>query len=319
MIKVGLNSDGTAAGAVADAQLAEACGFDYFGCGEHVFAPVPTPNAFVVLAAAAGATSHIRLISSITLLPLYPIALAAKMATTLDVVSGGRFELGIGAGGEFPPEFLATGVDPDTRFRRVDEGLRVLKMLFSGRQEDFAGEFTTLTGVALDPAPLQPGGPPIWVAGRKGGAARRAGRHGSVWLPYLVEPGAVAAGLALARAAAESAGRAPAEVSAGLFIWVCADRDRNWAIRTGISTVSTSYRQDFAANADRWLAVGSPDGVTERLSEYVAAGADHLLVQIAAPPEHRQRVIETLASDVLPSLRRNAALPEIDPRRRIRG
>uniref|UniRef100_UPI0015F0EADA LLM class flavin-dependent oxidoreductase n=1 Tax=Pseudonocardia pini TaxID=2758030 RepID=UPI0015F0EADA len=163
-------------GAVAEAQAAEAAGFDLVASGEHLFFHGPVPNAFVALAAAAGATRTIRLVSSITLLPLYPAALAAKLALDLDRVSGGRFELGVGAGGEFPPEFEAAGVDPATRFRRVDEGLSVLRALFSGKRVTIDGEFTTIRDLALQPGPVRAGGPPIWLGGRKAGAIRRAGR-----------------------------------------------------------------------------------------------------------------------------------------------
>ena len=68
-----------------------------------------SPNGFVALAAAAGATERIRLLSSLTVLPLYPAALAIKLATTVDQVSGGRFDMGVGVGGEHPPEFVAAG------------------------------------------------------------------------------------------------------------------------------------------------------------------------------------------------------------------
>src|SRR4029453_564107 len=100
-------------------------GFDIIGCGEHLFFHGPTPNAFAMLAAAAGATSSIRLVSSVTLLPLYPATMVAKVASVIDVISNGRFNLGVGVGGEFRPEFIAAGIDPATRFRRTDEGLDV--------------------------------------------------------------------------------------------------------------------------------------------------------------------------------------------------
>jgi alkanesulfonate monooxygenase SsuD/methylene tetrahydromethanopterin reductase-like flavin-dependent oxidoreductase (luciferase family) len=94
---------------VADAQQAEELGFDLVGCGEHLFFHGPTPNAFVMLAAAAAVTTRIRLVTSIALLPLYPAVMVAKLAAMLDNISDGRFELGLGAGGEYPAEFEAPG------------------------------------------------------------------------------------------------------------------------------------------------------------------------------------------------------------------
>lgn len=301
-MRIGLNA-GALRSIAKDAKAAEERGFDYFGCGEHIFFLGETPNGFIALAAAASVTNRIRLVSSITLLPLYPPALAAKLAATLDVVSDGRFELGVGAGGEFPPEFEAVGVDLATRFRRLDEGLRVMRALFTGQGAGFSGEYTSLPDVALNPPPVQPGGPPIWVAGRKAGSARRAGRHGDVWLPYLLDAESVATRLAQARDAAEQAGRARHAVSGGLYLWICADSDDGWARETGIATVSNSYRQDFGSHADDWLAVGSADQVIERLKAYEAAGVERVLLQIAAPPESRDRVADTLAAHVLPVFR----------------
>ena len=91
------------------ARRAEELGFDYLGCGEHVMFHGPVGNTFISLSVAAGATQKIKLISSIVLLPLYPAALVAKMGSALDVASNGRYNFGVGIGGEFPKEFEACG------------------------------------------------------------------------------------------------------------------------------------------------------------------------------------------------------------------
>ena len=133
---------------VDEARRAEALGFDYLGCGEHLFFHGPTPNSFAMLAAAAAVTSRIRLVTSIALLPLYPAAVVAKMASVIDCISDGRFELGVGAGGEFPPEFAAASVDVRTRFRRLDEGIEVIRRLFAGGSVTFEGTYARLSGLA---------------------------------------------------------------------------------------------------------------------------------------------------------------------------
>lgn len=289
--------------AVTEARALEAAGFDLVAAGEHLFFHGPVANAFITLAAAAGATSRIRLISSITLLPLYPAALAAKLAASLDRVSGGRFELGIGAGGEYPAEFTAVGVDPATRFRRVEEGLHVLRELFTGERVSFDGEFTTLQDVALDPAPVQPGGPPIWLGGRKPGAIERAGRYADVWLPYMVDPARLRESLAEVRGAAGVAGRTPEAVSGAVFAWTHVDQDGDRARRTGIEVVSKTYAQDFSEMADRYLVLGTPEQVAARFAEFAEAGAERILIQPACAPTERERMMDLLAADVLPALR----------------
>jgi probable F420-dependent oxidoreductase len=301
-MKVGLNV-GAPDTIVRDARQAEALGFDYLGSGEHLFFHGPTPNGFVQLAAAAGATERIRLVTAITLLPLYPAPLVAKLAASLDQVSGGRFELGVGAGGEYPQEFEAAGVEVDSRFRRLDEGLRVVRELFTGDRVSFDGEFSTLSDVRLQPPPMQPGGPPIWLGGRKRGAIRRAGRLADVWMPYMVEPTSLRATLGEVREVAEAAGREPAAVSGAVFAWCCVDEDADWARSTGIRVVSETYAQDFSRLADRYLVLGSPDQVVARLHEFADAGADRVLLQLACPSDARSRVLETLAEAVLPAFR----------------
>ncbi|MFE9975649.1 LLM class flavin-dependent oxidoreductase [Streptomyces hirsutus] len=288
---------------VADAQEAEELGFDFLGCGEHLFFHGPTPNAFTMLAAAAAATIRIRLVTSVASLPLYPAAMVAKLAATIDHISGGRFELGVAAGGEYPPEFEAAGVDPALRFRRVDEGLEVIRRLFGGGPVTFRGEFAALDGVALDPPPLQPGGPPIWLGGRRPGALRRAGRHADVWMPYMVDPQQVRTGLDQVRSAAVEHGRADAAVSAALFAWAAVDPEGDWARKTGIATVSAAYAQDFTGLADRYLLVGAPEQVVARLSEFASVGVETVLVQVASEnAECRRRIVRTLAKEVLPAV-----------------
>jgi alkanesulfonate monooxygenase SsuD/methylene tetrahydromethanopterin reductase-like flavin-dependent oxidoreductase (luciferase family) len=102
------------------ARWAEDRGFDQVACGEHVFFHGATANAFIALAAAAGATTHIRLLSALTILPMYPAALAAKLVATLDQVSKGRFDFGVGVCGEHPPEFNAVCVPVSERAQRTD-------------------------------------------------------------------------------------------------------------------------------------------------------------------------------------------------------
>jgi probable F420-dependent oxidoreductase len=293
-----------AAAMTAQARLAEALGFDYVGCGEHLFFHTPVPSPFVQLAAAAGATERIRLVSTISLLPLYPAALAAKLAATLDQVSHGRFELGVGAGGEFEREFAAVGVDPATRFRRLDEGLELLRRLFSGQAVSYDGEFAQLDDLALDPPPVQPGGPPIWLGGRKDGAIRRAGRFAHTWLPYMVTPAGLAETLSRVRAAGADTGRADAaSIRGAIFAFICVDRDGAWARRMGIEAVSAQYQQDFSALADKYLLLGTPAEVVARLREYADGGAEVAVMHVAVAPGERDRVLRTIAEEVLPELR----------------
>lgn len=285
------------------ARCAERQGFDFFACGEHIFFHGPVSNAFVTLAAAAGATQRIRLLSALSVLPLYPAALAVKMAVTLDRVSDGRFDLGVGVGGEYPAEFAAAGVPLGERGRRADEALALLDTLCSGERVEFSGQFSTVDGELLAPLPVQRPRPPIWVGGRRQPAMRRAGRFGDVWLPYLVTPEKLATSLARVREFAVAAGRSPDAVRGAVFCWSAVADDAQWARRTALDTVSRTYRQDFTDLAKDYLVAGDVAEVTDRLVEYAEAGADSVVFAPACPRRMRDRVIETFATEVMPALR----------------
>lgn len=281
-----------------DAARAEEQGFDIVAAGEHVLFGSPTANAFVTLAAAASVTRRVRLLSAVTLLPLYPAPLAAKMATTLDRVSGGRFELGIGVGGENPVEFAACGVPVRERGRRTDEGLDLLGRLFAGEPIDVEG-----TPATLDPLPVQRPRPPVWVGGRSEASMRRAGRAGDIWMPYLGSPDRVARGLRTAREEAERHGRDPAGVTGAYFAWSCVDTDPAAARRRALDALAATYGQDMERIVDACVPHGTPEQVAARLAEYRDAGAESVVVAPAVAADDRERMLDLLAGDVLPRLR----------------
>jgi probable F420-dependent oxidoreductase len=291
-------------GDVADeARRAERLGFDLAAATEHVFFRGPVSNAFVTLAAAAAVTERIRLLSAVTILPMYPMAMAAKMAATLDQVSHGRFDLGVGVGGEFPPEFAASGVPVSGRGARTDEALEVLLRLLSGESVTAEGHFGSLQDLRLDPPPVQQPRPPLWVGGRRTPAMRRAGRFADVWMPYMVSPESFTRSLAQARAFARQAQRPETSLTGALFIWGCVDEDPARARREAVESVSRVYSQDFDSLADRYLLHGDPDMVVARLAEYHAAGVDTVIFSAGCPPERRAAVTALFAESVLPRLR----------------
>jgi alkanesulfonate monooxygenase SsuD/methylene tetrahydromethanopterin reductase-like flavin-dependent oxidoreductase (luciferase family) len=130
----------------------------------------------------------------------------------------------------------------------------------------------------------------------------------------MVDPQMMHDTLAQVRAHAVDAGRPADAVRGALFAWTCVDEDRNWAREIGVATVSAAYAQDFSRLADRYLLLGTPDDVVGRLKEFADAGAERVLIQIAAPPAERERVFGTLAREVLPGC--SSAAAGTEPRRR---
>ncbi|HET7718967.1 MAG TPA: TIGR03619 family F420-dependent LLM class oxidoreductase, partial [Acidimicrobiales bacterium] len=204
-------------GAKQEARQAEELGYDYLLTGEHVMFYAPTANNMVSLAAAAGATERIKLMSGIVLVPLYPAALLAKQVAVLDVVSDGRFSLGVGVGGEFPKEFDAVGVPVKERGARTDEALQVIDLLLTGKDVHFDGRFTKLDGVTIGPRGVQKPRVPFWVAGRKDVAMRRAARYAEGWLPYMYTPDMLADSMEQIAGYTAEAGRPAGTVRGGLF------------------------------------------------------------------------------------------------------
>jgi probable F420-dependent oxidoreductase len=291
------------------ARRLEALGYDYLGCGEHVSFHVPTSNSFISLAVAAGVTSRIRLISAIVLLPLYPAALAAKLAATLDVVSGGRYHMGIGVGGEMPREFEACGVPRAERGARTDEALAVIRRLFSEDTVDFEGRFNTLHAVSIAPRPLQR--PlPIWVSGRKPAAMRRAARCGDGWMPYMFTPEMLADSLVTIATQAAAAGRRADAVRPGLFAFACCHPDRAIARDMAITRLSRQYAQDFSKILDKYVIAGNPDDCRRRIADYVAAGARTVFLSSACPADYTATNETLLAREVLPAFRAQSGRSE---------
>jgi probable F420-dependent oxidoreductase len=164
------------------ARRAEDLGFDHVAVGNRLLESgfgLDT-DPLVLLSAVAGATTRLRLLTSVLVAPYYPALVLANQAATLDVVSGGRLILGVGAGWN-PDEFDAVGVPSGERGARTDDHLAAAKALWTRRPADFDGPFTTLRAARLGTPPATPGGPPVWVGGHSDAALRRVLRFGDGW------------------------------------------------------------------------------------------------------------------------------------------
>ena len=284
------------------AQRAEALGYDFLSTGEHVFFYGPIGNGLISLATAAGATSTIKLMSTITLVPLYPAALLAKLVTSLDRVSNGRFHLGVGVGGEFAKEFEACGVPVNERGARTNEALEVLKRLWAEDDVVFDGRFTTLSGVTLAPKPVQQPNPPIWISGRSDAAMRRCARFGDGWLPYMYTPEKLAQSLDIIGNMSQEYERTEA-VKPGLFIFFAVHEDRDKAIGMAAERLSKQYNQDFSQLVHKYAIAGNPYDCVARLREYIDAGAQTIILNSACPADYTDDNESLMARSVLTALR----------------
>ncbi len=286
----------------AEAREAEALGYQFISTGEHVFFHGPTANGLISLAAAAGATERIKLMSTITLVPLYPPALLAKQVASLDVVSNGRFHLGVGVGGEFAKEFEACGVPVHERGARTDEALEVMQRLWTENDVTFDGRFTKLSGMTLMPKPTQKPHPPVWISGRSDAAMRRAARFGSGWLPYMYTPEKLAQSIETIDGHASEVGR-EGSVKPGLFMFFAVHEDGELGLQMAAQRLSVQYNQDFSALVGKYALAGSPDDCSARLREYIDAGARTVILNSACPADYMVENQRLLAAAVLPAFR----------------
>ncbi len=213
------------AGVVEAARVADAAGIDQLALPDHLAIgsrtdrypygrfPLPADEPWLepltTLAAMAAVTERVRLATGILIAPLRPALLLAKTAATLDVLSRGRLDLGVGVGWQ-PEEFEGAGVPFASRARRMDDTLRACRALWRDAPASFESETVRFAELRCLPHPVQPGGPPIWfgVAATPRNA-RRIAELGAGWMPILPEPGALDDGLAVVREAWAAAGRAP--------------------------------------------------------------------------------------------------------------
>jgi F420-dependent oxidoreductase-like protein len=190
----------------------------------------PCLEAWVTLSALAQATSRIRLGSMVTGMHFRHPAVTASMASSLDIVSGGRFELGLGAGW-YPLEAEAYGIElgsVDERMTRFEEGTEVIHRLLTQEHTDFKGRFYTLTNARNEPKPIQSPRPPIVIGGRgEKRTLRLAARFASMWDALFAEDdgGEWRRLREVLWAHCQDVGRDPAEISCSSHLRIDADPD----------------------------------------------------------------------------------------------
>jgi probable F420-dependent oxidoreductase len=285
------------------ARQVEELGYDFLGCGEHVMFYTPVANTFISLSVAAGATKKIKLLSSVVLLPLYPAAIVAKMGAALDVASGGRYNFGVGVGGEFPKEFEACGVPVKQRGSRTNEALEVITKLWTQKNVTFKGKYTTLNEVSIEPAPAQKPYPPIWVAGRKEPAMERTAKYANGWLPYMYTPEQLHSSIETIKKLRKEYGREAAPFTPGVFIFSAVHANKDTGRQMANEKLSKQYNQDFSKLIDKYALAGSPADCQKRLKEYVDAGAQMIVLPSACRPDYVDENTRLLAKEVIPAFR----------------
>jgi probable F420-dependent oxidoreductase len=277
----------TRRGVLGVARAIEEAGLDSVWVADHLVHPIGasseypyaerTPfgpddgflEALTVLAAVSSVTERVTLGTSALVLPMRETLLAAKSLSAIDVLSGGRVVIAVGAGW-LREEFEALGAPFERRGKRLDEQVQALRRLWTQGHADFAGDHVRFGEVVCEPRPVQPGGPPILIGGMGPGALRRAGTLGDGWHAVGAHTDTLGAGRDQVVAHAERAGRDP--------------------VRLTFSTTTALPADD--------------DGALRRLDRLSAFGLDHVVLDLGpASLDEARAKIEQFAERVLPKLR----------------
>jgi alkanesulfonate monooxygenase SsuD/methylene tetrahydromethanopterin reductase-like flavin-dependent oxidoreductase (luciferase family) len=239
-----------------------------------------------VLSAVSTATERILLTTGAIIPAVRQPLNAAHALASLDVLSEGRLAVTVGAGfpGRSDRELAMVGVPMRGRFVLLDDIVALWKTLWSSpRATSFHGKVLAYADLPEIPLPHRPGGPPVWLAGVTPKALDRTGRLYDGWLPYPPDPADYAAGYHALEAARSAAGRPPRAVTPALMATVVVEPDPDRARQR-----LEAYCQGFYGSSLDYLETiqvlvgGTEHDIAARLAPYVAAGARHILLRLAA-------------------------------------
>jgi probable F420-dependent oxidoreductase len=263
---------------VAMARLAEDLGFDSIWLGDHLLYRTPGLGSrgpwevWTMLAALAASTRRVLLGPLVACTSFHNPAMLAKMAATIDEVSGGRLILGLGAGWN-ETEYRAFGFPFDRRISRFEEAFTIVRSLLRDGQIDFAGQFYEARDCELLPRPARPGGPPLLVGSKGERMLAITLPHVDVWNVWFTDTGNRPEGVPVLReqvdAACRAAGRDPTDV------------ERTVAVLVQLPGALGRQQGDYAEGTVPPVE-GSPEEIAEVLRGFAREGISH--VQLVVDP-----------------------------------
>lgn len=300
------------------AQMAEELGYHSVWISDHLFFDISkyggpdkqqdTLECFTTLAALSSVTEQIRLGSLVLCNDLRPPSLVAKMAATIDVLSGGRLDIGIGAGW-YEPEYRAAGIPFDRaslRIERLQEAVRVIKGMLANESFSFKGKHFGVEAALNLPQSVQRPNPPVWVGGKGDSIVKTAARYADgfnsswAWTPEAFEER-----VHLLDETATSSGRDPQSIkkSAGLYTLVGDDED---ALEQGYEVYqSVSHGASKGTSLSEWRAdklAGTPETIAHKVKQFEALGVQEVILGFGLLPFQiaEEEGVERFAKGVFP-------------------
>jgi alkanesulfonate monooxygenase SsuD/methylene tetrahydromethanopterin reductase-like flavin-dependent oxidoreductase (luciferase family) len=310
---------------LAQTRYAEELGYDEIWLTEHHFAEDGYSPAILPIASAIGAiTTRIRIGTYLVLLPLHNAVRVAEDAATVDIISNGRFDLGVGQG-YAPGEFAAYGIDRKARARRLEEGIEVMRGAWTQEDFSYAGKHYNVHNIRLMPRPIQSPHPPLWIGAGAPKAIERAARMGCHY-QSLASPQSQK----IYDDALRKAGRDPKNFNAAQlhFTYVGRTTDEAWAhAQDHLHYMITWYMRWLVESGDLRgvtptvpeasklrdsqsmfpIVIGSPEEVAAKLNRsFGEVRTTHLVLGMHLPgiaPERSRHSMELFAREVAPNLK----------------
>lgn len=317
---------------LAWAETAERLRFDVLFVGDRLLAAARGEQGlavydaamldpFVLLSAIAARTTRIRVAPLVTVVPFRHPASLAKLTASVDILSGGRFVFGAGAGWS-APELELFGIDRARRGAQLEEGIRLIRRLWTGETVTERGEFWTLDGVRVLPRPVQDPGPPVWLGsfapddavtwsgGMSAAQARalaRVGRIADGWVPLTYSAAfkrqlsgeQLANGWQVVAEGAERAGRDPREIDIIYAHWIAIVRDdtERRACEAGLAKFFPGSYDDARAT----YLIGTPTEIAEHIRAHTDALA-RVDGYLFTPISEGEGQLDAIASELRPLL-----------------
>ena len=257
--------------------MIEAGGVDSLWQTDRLVSPTPFLECMSVMAALAGRTRRLKFGVNVLSLAMRDAVLVARQCATIDFLSDGRLLPAFGIGSPLAPEWRTLNLDTKTRGRKTDEGLEVIRRLWSEDKVDFEGVHYHLSGAQCLPKPVQPD-LPIWIGGSSEAAVRRTARCGTGWQAGAEAPADVGRVIAAIKAAVADAGRSIDEDHYGAAF---AYRFGRWD-DPGVAQMMEAYRKRTGRDPQRHFVIGDAAAIIDRIGEYVAADASKFILRPAA-------------------------------------
>lgn len=257
--------------------LCEAGGLDSIWQTDRLVSPLPFLECMSVMAALAGRTRRIKFGVNVLSLAMRDAVLVARQCATIDFLSNGRLLPAFGIGSPLGPEWKTLNLDTKTRGRKTDEGLEVIRRLWSEDKVDFRGVHYHLSGASLAPKPVQPD-LPMWIGGSSEAAVRRTARFGTGWQAGPETPAQAAETVAAIKTAAAEQGRRIDDDHYGAGI----PYRFGGADEPGLAPLFEAYRKRTGREPKDYFAIGDAAAIVTRIAEYVEAGVSKFILRPAA-------------------------------------